>query len=558
MLPYLGPASTSDNMLFLTVDSAESVAMVKELWDGHSGAPGLLNASPIDEDYKGGDYVYDPGRKVYINIRTGREISKAQLRRYVGRVSDESSLRMKKNTQQLIAGIIILSVWYARMRDLMKALYKTIWLLSIGGFIFDDDTVRNAFYLFVLLQFNYLDNFSEQINDGVQPLNGFAMTRAGMYGSAGNGMWQNVNLENGRANGYTEGRRKLGPNENHCTEKENPGSERPGCIELAALGWVPIDQVVPIGDAICYCITTPESRVLTIDGLVSLNNVKAGDFVLTHKMNWRRVTRKIVKVSQPYHRQIFIKAPNGEWVGATDNHLWFTDYGWKDANNIYNSSNKVYNIPLEDNYEQILRMRKQDRSTCEAMPQLRQQSEGKEAMGHNGDKKENGCCSSESRSNPTYSFRGFDYKFWMGQENGREIFYPLLGRTGKETLDLSLSMGMDKSEWRNTGWIPCSSYQSRQERRQAGKFGIDVSFSPQQITLKNKSAISKNEMEFKMSTLWGDISGCKPQWKTAEILFDEMPLGTLLYDIEVEGDHSFCLEGLFAHNSHCHCEILLR
>lgn len=258
MLPHLGPASQSDSRLFLSVDTPESIGLVYELWNGYSGAPGLLGAA------QGGDtnYVYDAERRVHTNIKTGRDISPDQLVRYVRNVSNESNKRLRKNTQQLIAGIIILSVWYSRMRDLMRALYKTIWILSIGGFVFDDDFMRNAFYLFVLLQFNYLDNFAEQIYMGEQPLNGFAMLRAGMYADYGNGLWQNIWLDRAEADGKTEARRILGPNENHCSEKENPGSGRPGCKELAAKGWVPIREMVPITGAICYskCLCTIETR----------------------------------------------------------------------------------------------------------------------------------------------------------------------------------------------------------------------------------------------------------------------------------------------------------
>lgn len=238
MIPYTGPSSQSDTRLFLTVDTPESDALMRELWDGFSGAPGLLG---------GGDYVYDRDRRIYTNTKTGREITEQQIRRYVRKVSDESSRRMRKSTQQLIAGAIMLTVWYSRMRDLMKALYKTIWILSIGGFVFDDDTQRNLFYLFVLLQFNYFDNFTEQVYSGLQPLNGFAMTRAGMYAGYGNGMWQNIFLNRAEADGYTEARRVLGPNEDHCRE-----GDRPGCIEEAARGWMAIRLMVPISDTQCY------------------------------------------------------------------------------------------------------------------------------------------------------------------------------------------------------------------------------------------------------------------------------------------------------------------
>lgn len=47
--------------------------------------------------------------------------------------------------------------------------------------------------------------------------------------------------------GYKYAKRKLGSAE-HCQETD----ERPGCPELAAEGWVPIADMVPIGEAACY------------------------------------------------------------------------------------------------------------------------------------------------------------------------------------------------------------------------------------------------------------------------------------------------------------------
>jgi hypothetical protein len=244
MMPFLGPAGQADTLLLLTVDTPESIAQAIELWDQYSGAPGLLAAGSRAGDDR---YTYDKDRRVYTNTKTGWDVTDQQLRRYVKNVSDETSRRMRKDTQQLIAGLIMLAVWYSRMRSFMRALYKTIWILGIGGFVFDDDTQRNLFYLFTLLQFLKLDNFAEQIHSGTQPLNAFAMTRAGMYARAGNGMMQNIELINGEAHGYTEGMRVLGVSEDHCYD-----SDRPGCIEQAARGWVPIRSVVPIGECTCY------------------------------------------------------------------------------------------------------------------------------------------------------------------------------------------------------------------------------------------------------------------------------------------------------------------
>ncbi len=235
------PRGTANDL----ISRAEYVAVI-ELWNGYSGAPGLLDASaPIGRKRSG--YAYDPTTGNYINAASGRKVTDAQLRVYVRNVSNESSLRMKKSTQQLIAGIILLSAWYEAMREIMSALYQTIWILSIGGFVFENDTARNIFYALMLPQFARLYNFEGQIKTGEQRLDGSALSRAGMYGKWGNGFYQNIELEQAKSK-YTEARRVLGPTEDHCHDSD----ERSGCVELAAKGWMPIAEMTPIGDATCY------------------------------------------------------------------------------------------------------------------------------------------------------------------------------------------------------------------------------------------------------------------------------------------------------------------
>jgi len=242
------PSSQTDNFLLLTIDKPQDLLLMQELWDGYSRLPGLLNAQPLDYPYQKG-YFYDPKERKYYKMPSGRTVSDKQLRAAVIRVSNETSKRAKKNTQQLVAGVIILAVWYSRMRDLLAALYKTIWLVSIGGFVFDDNTQRNLFYLLMLAQFDFLDNFAGQIESGEQPLDGRAITRAGMYGRHGYSEWQNIRLSHAIELGYTEAKRILAPVdfEIHCRK-----DERPGCVEEAAKGWIPIVKMVPLGGCQCY------------------------------------------------------------------------------------------------------------------------------------------------------------------------------------------------------------------------------------------------------------------------------------------------------------------
>jgi len=238
-IPFL-QNSVIDTGVLLPANSPDKYRAVRALWDGYSGATGLLDAR--------NGYKYSPITTRY--SQNGTRVTDKQLRQYVNNISTQASLEMRKNTQQLIAGIIIASVWYSRMQNLMETLYRTIWLVSIGGFLFDDDLQRNLFYLFVLSQFRWLDNFYTQILSELQPLDGRAIERAGMYGTYGNGLFQNILLNNALAEGKTQARRVLGKNENHCTDNKD-GSRR-GCIELAKEGWVNIRSMIPIGDAVCY------------------------------------------------------------------------------------------------------------------------------------------------------------------------------------------------------------------------------------------------------------------------------------------------------------------
>lgn len=238
---------SSATALYLKDNQPTITRQAREMWNQYSGAPGLLDAVTSSNSNRRG-YVYRPVSGTYVRADNGMKVTDKQLRAYVKNVSDAASLKMKKNTQQLIAGIILYAAWYEEMQSIMAALYNTIWVLSIGGFTFEDDTQRNLFYAFVLMQFNYMDNFYYQLEHGIQPLDGSALSRAGMYGQWGNGMWQNVGLEQEIRAGKTEARRVLGPNENHCHDSAG----RPGCLELASLGWIPIDRMIPIGDATCY------------------------------------------------------------------------------------------------------------------------------------------------------------------------------------------------------------------------------------------------------------------------------------------------------------------
>lgn len=260
--PFTLPTQIETRKFLIEFSEADN-ALATEMWDKSTGLRGLLTARRLASVHmkkpKGEkDFVYDQVTGKYRDTVTGRVLSEKQLESAVARVSSEAQKRMKEETKQLMAGTIMFAVWYSRSRNIMKALYKTIWVLWLGGFLFDDETQREIFYALMLLQFKRFDDFTAQLDSGKQVLNGTAVMRAGMYGRYGNPLYQNIKLDRGIMQGHDEAMRILGMNENHCHDATNT----PGCIELAAKGWIPIRQMIPLGGATCRgnCLCTIKTR----------------------------------------------------------------------------------------------------------------------------------------------------------------------------------------------------------------------------------------------------------------------------------------------------------
>jgi len=204
------------------------------------------------------EVYFDFPTGVYRYIVSGRKVPDHRLHLGNARVAKSQQGAMKELTRQLVNGEINQEIWYKEMRQMMKDQYRAAWLASIGG---RENYTRSEISKFgwaVRPQYRWLDNFLAELQSGKQPLNAFAIMRSGMYARAGNAIYQNNRLRIAIEAGMKEARRILGVTEHHCHDTLT----KPGCIELAAEGWIPIMQAVPIGDASCYsmCLCRWEFR----------------------------------------------------------------------------------------------------------------------------------------------------------------------------------------------------------------------------------------------------------------------------------------------------------
>lgn len=223
-----------------------------DLWNQVSGIPGMLDATTqqevIQQALKLFTSLFDAVSGLWRFLSGSRRVPASRVRLGVLRVSKFTEREMRDLTTRLVSGEISREQWYNAMRQAMKDEYRAAWLASIGG---KGNYTRSEISKFghaMRPHYRWLNNFLEELNSGKQPLNGRAVVRAGMYGRAGNGIYQNNLRRVASENGFRYARRVLGETENHCHDTAN----RPGCIELAALGFVSIEQVVEIGDASCF------------------------------------------------------------------------------------------------------------------------------------------------------------------------------------------------------------------------------------------------------------------------------------------------------------------
>jgi hypothetical protein len=117
---------------------------------------------------------------------------------------------------------------------------------------------------------------------------------------------------------------------------------------LVAPYWQGVTGALPLpaipGDGTSQCIVSGDSRVLTARGLVPISDVVIGDFVLTHRNRWRRVTNTVISRSEPGRKSVVIKSPTGAAIICTADHEWLTPKGWREAIDIYSSGFRMYNI----------------------------------------------------------------------------------------------------------------------------------------------------------------------------------------------------------------------
>lgn len=345
----------------------------------------------------------------------------------------------------------------------------------------------------------------------------------------------------------------------------------------------------------CKCVIDPNARVLTERGWVPISRVRAGDRVLTHRGRFRKVLAAIVSPSYgKSFARIYVDgfAP----VGFTGDHRITSPLGWYPVDGILQRTLPVYRIGSATGEDRNVRgVRSGVRSPNATLYPMRKPEQGQGAMVRPRHAREDAHEPSSSHGREAHAVRGHHDRYQVDREAGRSSLRVVLGRRS-QAHDLSLPVGLDSGEWPDPRGASHSPQERGQDRRSPGELAVLASSAAlvrahegsQRRDDPSAGSRTDRRSVADMRTLRGSIQdqgSCQAEsilqasmllrvdpndaylrglredlhrwagaWETPTVLQSGvLPDGSPLYDLTVDEDHSFIVEGIVAHNSGCRC-----
>lgn len=143
-------------------------------------------------------------------------------------------------TDDLRSGRLSLEAWRFQMMDVVKHVQMGAATLAKGGRAQMTDADYGRVGQLTRAQYQYLEEWTQEIARGDAPLDGRLTSRARLYVAAARPTYVAVRGKDVEDAGFDQERSILG-NAEHCAT----------CIAQDALGWQPRGQMIPIGQREC-------------------------------------------------------------------------------------------------------------------------------------------------------------------------------------------------------------------------------------------------------------------------------------------------------------------
>lgn len=190
------------------------------------------------------NYRYNAAAGRYIDP-SGKFVSQQVIRGELDKVLDSVTVDMVNLSKSFRAGTIDGSEFQIRSMDLIKQGHLAGAAMQKGGWAQLSQSDFGRIGAIVKREYQFHQGMLDDILSGKQRLDGTLDVRLRLYGQAARNTYHTFEQEDRAIQGYDEERRDLHGGDS-CTN-----SSRPGCIEEAARGWVPIGESLDIGAATC-------------------------------------------------------------------------------------------------------------------------------------------------------------------------------------------------------------------------------------------------------------------------------------------------------------------
>lgn len=183
-------------------------------------------------------YQWDLSASRYRDASTGKFVSERDIRGAVDQVVNAAQQQMVDLTTALREGRTTLGVWQADMMRAVKDANVATAVAAHGG----RQAMAPADWLFIARdikgQYGYLRGWAAEIEAGAVP----SIGRAELYGIRATSAYEGMRLRDMRNSGADVlVRNVLDTAAEHCSE----------CPALSARRWVPLDEMVPVGQRKC-------------------------------------------------------------------------------------------------------------------------------------------------------------------------------------------------------------------------------------------------------------------------------------------------------------------
>ncbi len=169
----------------------------------------------------------------------GRFVTFQAVRDYLDFSLDSSEAAILELGRRLQNGTISVEQWQLAMREHLKDIHTASSALAKGGWAQMSQADYGRVGSQLRKQYEHLDKFAKQIEGGLI-LDGRFTNRLKLYAQSGRATYHMVERAEQALRGMTEERNILGAAD-HCSD----------CLAETARGWVPIGDIVLIGERLC-------------------------------------------------------------------------------------------------------------------------------------------------------------------------------------------------------------------------------------------------------------------------------------------------------------------